>query len=57
MIIGTLVGQTPVTSMKANCAKYGVNFRTVKKAMNDIESIESYGFLYKMQRPTVLTKK
>ena len=58
LIVGTVIGDTPIRSMRSNCSELGVSFRTLKRAMNEMRGIEDARFITHMSRnrkSTILT--
>ena len=49
LLLGTVVGSTPLRSLRS-CKEFGVSFRTLKKAINDVKSMEDVRFITHMSR-------
>ena len=50
LLLGTVVGSTPLRSLRSSCKEFGVSFRTLKKAINDVKSMEVVRFIMHMSR-------
>ena len=58
LLLGTVVGSTPLRSLRSSCKEFGVSFRTLKKAINDVKPMEDVRFITHMSRfrnKTVIT--
>lgn len=50
LIVGTVASGTPLSSLRSSSANLGVSFRTLKKALFDLESIDNVQFITHMSR-------
>ena len=50
LLLGTVVGSTPLRSLRSSCKEFGVSFCTLKKVINDVKSMEVVRFIMHMSR-------
>jgi len=50
LIVGTVASGTPLSSLRSSSANLGVSFRTLKRALFDLESIDNLQFITHMSR-------
>ena len=58
LLLGIVVGSTPLRSLRSSCKEFGVSFCTLKKAINDVKSMEDVRFITHMScshNKTVIT--
>ena len=41
LLLGTVVGSTLLRSLRSSCKEFGILFRTLKKAINDVKSMDA----------------
>ena len=50
LLLGTVVGSTPLRSLRLSCKECGVSFCTFKKAINNVKSMEYVRFITHLSR-------